>query len=165
MKAHENPFCASAIAKIRYALPAEALQELALQVSTGGRFHAIAGPEGTGKTTLIEDLQPFLQALGYDIVWVCLSLESSKSDKLQALKVLGTLTQNKIALFDGGEVLSAWQWYRLRHMRKQIDGKIVASLHQPHRLPVLHKTQPNWPLAKQFVRQLAWHFQVLNQGL
>ncbi len=154
MKAHQNPFRSSSVEQIRYALDTEALNQLADSALSLG-CSCLLGPHGTGKTTLLEDLEPHLQKRGVSTHWLRLNMDSSPAQRKAALQSLHTLERGSYCLFDGAEVLSRWQQFQLRrHLRRHGLG-LIATLHRKSPFPILHHTQADWPLAEQLVRQLS----------
>ena len=154
MKANSNPFRSSSVEQIRYALPPaqlEALIDRALTQTCSG----LLGPKGTGKTTLLEDLESRIRQRGLNTYWIRLNLESTRPDRVGAIAQLKHLDAGQVCLFDGAEVLSWWQWrYVCRTIQKN-GSTLIATLHRKRGVPVLLHTQPNWPLMNQFVQQLS----------
>lgn len=154
MKANENPFRSSSIEQIRYALPAASLESLSRQ-ALAQACSCLLGSNGTGKTTLLEDLEPRIRKHGYQTHWIRLNLESSKQERRNAINQLNKLGQHDACLFDGAEVLNSWQWLKVRNVASKRQFKLIATLHKQRGVPVLINTQANWNLAEQFVEQLA----------
>jgi energy-coupling factor transporter ATP-binding protein EcfA2 len=154
MKASANPFRSSSVEQIRYALPAQALESLldqALKQSCSG----VLGPKGSGKTTLLEDLEAPLRQRGLQVHWARLQLESSRQLRAKTIGQLQHLGTQHVCLFDGAEVLNFWQWRRVCHIARSNRITLIATLHRKRGVPILLRTQPDWRLAQQFVRQLA----------
>lgn len=154
MKARENPFRSDALAKLRYRLPEDALERLADRVQHGTCFSEITGPEGTGKTTLMEDLRARLQSRGCPTVWLRLTRDSSPGERRTAVRNLKRMDPEIIALFDGGEVLGRLNWIRLRHFLRRQSIRGVATLHRTRGLPLLHQTTQNLEVAESLVEEL-----------
>ena len=154
MKANENPFRSSNVERVRYALDQATLNQLA-ETALAWRQCCLLGPHGTGKTTLLEDLEPLLQERGVSTNWIHLNLDSSKDERRSALTSVSQLPAASVCLFDGAEVLSHWQQFRLRRIARQRGRGLIVTLHRKSPLPVLHQTQPDWQMAEQLVRQLA----------
>jgi ABC-type hemin transport system ATPase subunit len=154
MKASVNPFRSSQLAYIRYELSTQNLESLA-QRALALSATCLLGVKGTGKTTLLEDLAEVIESRGQSVHWVRLSLSSSLRERAAALAKLEQLDTHSACFFDGGEVLSRWQWWRVCRAARAQGFVLIATLHQQRGLPILHQTQPNWPLAKRFVQELA----------
>lgn len=154
MKANVNPFRSSRIEQIRYALPANSLDAL---VDEAFKYtcSCLLGPRGTGKTTLLEDLEPSIQARGYTTQWIQLNLESTKDDRRDAIEQLNTFGERDVCLFDGAEVLNFWRWLKVRRMARKQGFLLIATLHKPRSVTVLLNTKADWTLAEKFVCQLA----------
>lgn len=154
MKANENPFRSSNVERIRYSLEGPELQQLAasaLQL----RWSCILGPHGTGKTTLLEDLEPLLTARDRPTHWLRLNRDSSPDDRNAAIHGLRSLSSGTVCLFDGAEVLNCWQQFQLRRITRRKHLALIATLHRKRRLAILHHTSPDWPLTETLVRQLS----------
>ena len=154
MKASANPFRSSSVEQIRYALHAEALESLvdqALSLSCS----CLLGPKGSGKTTLLEDLEAPLQQRGFQIHWARLQLESTQQVRTHTIARLQDLGAQHVCLFDGTEVLNFWQWRRVCNIARSNRMALIATLHRKRGVPILLRTQANWPLAHQLVRQLS----------
>lgn len=154
MKASANPFRSSRVEQIRYALTNEALEAL-VNHALNEPCSCLLGVKGTGKTTLLEDLEPRLQRRDYTTHWVRLHLDSTPQERSDALSGLESLHEGDVCLFDGAEVLNWWQWRRVCKRARSNGFTLIATLHHKRGVPVVHSTQPDWSLAEQFVRQLA----------
>jgi len=158
MKAGKNPFRSAAIARLRYKMPKEKLEALAKDISSNGPRHScIVGKEGTGKTTLLEDLEPHLQKQGLRTTWLKLTLESTHHQRKEALATVSALAESDCLLFDGGEVLNAFDWWHLKRSLRKSAGYLIATLHQQRNLPICHKTEPDLALAQSLVQELCEH--------
>lgn len=154
MKASANPFRSSCVDQLRYALPADTLEAL-VDHALSESCSCLLGPKGTGKTTLLEDLDPHLQQRGRETHWIRLTLESTQADRAAAIAEIHSLGPQHACLFDGAEVLSFWQWRRACRTARSNGFTLIATLHRKRSVPILRHTQADWPLMEQFVRQLA----------
>lgn len=154
MQASVNPFRSSQLERLRYQLPQQDLEALVRRAFSLSAT-CLLGPKGTGKTTLMEDLATIIESHGRPVHWVRLSLGSSLHERAAALTELEQLDANQVCLFDGGEVLSRWQWWRACRAARVQGFTFIATLHRKRGLAVLHQTQPNWALTQRFVQELA----------
>ena len=90
MRAHQNPFRSSNLEQIRYALDAAALDQMA-ESALRLRRSSVLGPKGTGKTTLLEDLEPHFQARGLATHWLRLNEDSSPQERTAAVHAVRAL--------------------------------------------------------------------------
>lgn len=154
MKANENPFRSSNVERIRYGLARKALDKLTIS-AIDLRWCSLLGPHGTGKTTLLEDLEPLLEERGKTIHRVCLNRDSTRQERDAALEGLRELHTGSICLFDGAEALSRWRQHRLRCNAQKQGFGLIATLHRKSRLPVLYRTETDWKVAEKLVRRLS----------
>lgn len=94
---------------------------------------SIVGPEGTGKTVLLEDLAEGIP----EVEWIKIREEDSLMHKFKALRRLWSRRPTPLFL-DGAEALPGF----FLCLRFPLRPKIVATLHNPRRsLDVLFKTR------------------------
>ena len=154
MKASSNPFRSSNVEKIRYMLEVDEIETLADR-ALSNPCSCLIGAKGTGKTTLLEDLEPLFQQRGFATHWIRLNLDSTQHERKRVTKQLQSLKPKQVCLFDGAEVLNLWQWRRICRTARSNGLTLIVTLHRKRGVPILLRTQPDWPLAHQFVRQLA----------
>lgn len=155
MKAHENPFCASAIARLRYRQTDEGRIALAEKAISLRPLCAVVGPEGTGKTTLLEDLEAPLRGMRQEIVWLRLTRASTVADRTAARAMLAELQAQQCCLLDGGEIFSCWEWWQLKGQIRRGSGLVIASLHKARSIPILHRTKADWAVVQDLVHELS----------
>lgn len=136
LRARDNPFATAHVLKVRYRLREQTWDELLDDLKRMNYRAAIVGPEGSGKTTLMEDLQPFLEARGFQIIWLRLSHDEPRFAPGAIARVAATLTSRHIILFDGAEQLGWWRWWLFRWSVRRAGGLILTS-HRPGLLPSL----------------------------
>ncbi|MGI8982482.1 MAG: hypothetical protein ACR2FY_24890 [Pirellulaceae bacterium] len=112
----------------------------------------IVGPHGSGKSSLLAELLPLLEATGRRVVLYGLhqgdrTLPISKSD------VAAWNAETQVVI-DGYEQLSWWSKRRLQSWVKARQAGLLITAHQPMGLPPLFGTQPTLALAREIVAQL-----------
>lgn len=134
IKARENPFRSEKVAAFRYQIDAEFLAQWRRQLATRRRIRwSIVGPEGTGKTVLLQDLADGIP----HVEWVKIHREDSPLRKLQAGAKLWSRDSTPLFI-DGAESLPGLFW----SARCLLRPKIVATLHRPRRpLGLLFETR------------------------
>jgi hypothetical protein len=75
MRARDNPFRTERMLEVRYRLEGIGWEELLRRFEKLGYRAALIGPHGSGKTTLIESLEPRLNALGFETRVIRLTAE------------------------------------------------------------------------------------------
>jgi hypothetical protein len=136
MKARENPFRTARVLRVRYRMRDETPEDLLQRLRCLGYRGAIVGPKGTGKTTLLEDLEPPLTALGFNVK--CLRLD----DRMRSFprgflrRFFAQVTLSDVILFDGAERLNRLAWHHFK-LRSQKAGGLVITSHRPGMLRTL----------------------------
>lgn len=155
MKAEKNPFRSSAIAELRYRIDAGERERLVSRLRTENWRGCLLGPEGTGKTTLLENLQPRIEAEGNTVVWVRLTAESKPPERQATICRVAALKPGQVCFFDGGETLGRLAWWRLLK-KTRATGGLVATVHRrPHGLPVVFHTKPDLSRSLLLAKELA----------
>lgn len=124
MLARENPFAVHRVLKVRYRLTGLTWEELMMRLEALRYRAAIVGEEGRGKTTLLEDLEPRLAAIGFRVLRAKLGAE------------LPRVGPRDCVLFDGADLLSPVGWLRLRRTSRRAGGLLVTA-HREGLLPTL----------------------------
>src|SRR5687768_9283988 len=75
MRARDNPFSTDRVLKIRYRPRGWTWDGLLARLASLDYRAAIVGPEGRGKTTLLQDLEPHLTARGFGVKHLRLTRE------------------------------------------------------------------------------------------
>jgi len=97
---------------------------------------AIVGSNGTGKTTLLEDLEPALDALGFEVKRLRLDDLTKCFPRGFLPRFFAELKGREVILFDGAEQMSRLDWHRFKLRSKKAGGLVITS-HRPGMLPTL----------------------------
>lgn len=135
-RARDNPFATTHVLKVRYRFRQRSSDQLLDDLERMNYRAAIVGPEGRGKTTLLEALQPSLESRGFQIVWLRLTREEPRFEPGAVDRLGATLTARQIILFDGAEQLGWWRWRLFLRSVRRTGGLIITS-HRPGLLPTL----------------------------
>lgn len=153
MRARDNPFATAHVHRIRYRLPdGLTWEELLARAASMNWRAAIVGPEGTGKTTLLEDFAPKLIKRGFEVVWLRLTREAPRFAPA-TLRELVSLHTGQVILFDGAEQLSRWAWWRFLRLARRAGGLLITS-HRPGLLPTLLECDTTPELLAEIVADL-----------
>ena len=114
---------------------------------------SIVGGNGTGKTTLLEQLIPHLEARGFEPVTFRLQTESGMKEKDRLADKLRDVKAPGFILLDGAEQLSTRQWLPIRGAASEAAGFIVG-VHRTSRLPVALELETSSKLLKGLVESL-----------
>ena len=114
---------------------------------------SIVGGNGTGKTTLLEQLVPHLGARGFEPVIFRLQTESGMKEKDRLADKLRDVKAPGFILLDGAEQLSTRQWLPIRGAASEAAGFIVG-VHRTSRLPVALELETSPKLLTALVENL-----------
>ena len=153
MLARENPFRSDLIESLRYEMSAPEWDDLFARFHAYGRRGALVGPEGVGKTTLLEDLAPHLRQMGLRPRFI--GLNRHQADWKTLLDGLnGGAAEIDAILLDGAEQLSRLQWLYFR-WRTRRAGAVVITSHVTGLLPTLRACPACETLFGDFVAHLS----------
>lgn len=138
MRACDNPFRSERVLQVRYRVQGATWEELLERWRAVGRRGAIIGPHGTGKTTLLETLEPRLHAQGFSTRFIRLNTERRNLEPGVLNELCTGLTLQDVLLVDGAEQMSplAWHWFR---WRTRAAAGLLITTHAPGRLPAVWK--------------------------
>ena len=153
MKARDNPFAVERIGAIRYRPLHTTFDQLLARLHELNYRAAITGPEGSGKTTLVEGLQQVLEQKGFKTRLVFVN-DASLFDSPACRQLLSELTRDQIVLLDGADLIRRSDWSLLkRHTITHAYGLIITS-HRRGLLPTLIECTTNPALLKDIVADL-----------
>lgn len=154
MTARANPFASCHLESIPFRFPPGLDWESLLKRLDGLHWCAsLVGGNGVGKTTLLEQLIPHLEARGFEPVLFRLQTESGMKEKDRLADKLREVRKPGFILLDGAEQLSTRQWLPVRAAASQAAGFIV-TVHRTSRLPVALELESSAKLLENLVEQL-----------
>ena len=154
MTARENPFATCHLERIPFRFPhGMSWETLLKRLEELSWCASIVGGNGTGKTTLLEQLVPHLGARGFEPVIFRLQTESGMKEKDRLADKLRDVKAPGFILLDGAEQLSTRQWLPIRGAASEAAGFIVG-VHRTSRLPVALELETSSKLLKGLVESL-----------
>jgi hypothetical protein len=136
VRPRDNPFAVQRVLEIRYRLPAGLSWEVLLDRLAALSWRAaIVGAHGHGKTTLLEDLAPWLKSRGFRVRMISLRETHPRLDR-EDRTVLRSLGPQDVLLLDGAEQLGWIAWIGVRFRARRAGGLVITS-HRPGLLPTL----------------------------
>ena len=154
MRAADNPFTVQKVRRIRYRPAGVTWEELLERLAALHYRAAIVGPHGRGKTTLLEDLTPRLEAQGFRIRSVMLHTGNRFLTRDQRDALGHDIGSRDLLCVDGAEQLSRIAWTSLLARSRAAGGLLITS-HQAGLLPTLVDCQTTPELLEDIVRELA----------
>jgi ATPase subunit of ABC transporter with duplicated ATPase domains len=153
--ARENPFATCHLERIPFRFPPGVTWDSLLKRLEELNWCAsIVGGNGTGKTTLLEQLIPHLQAHGFEPVIFRLQTESGMKEKDRLADKLREVKKPAFILLDGAEQLSTRQWLPIRAAASEAAGFIV-TVHRTSRLPVALELETSPKLLEHLTESLS----------
>jgi hypothetical protein len=153
-RARDNPYRTERVLQVRYRFEEGDDWDSLLQRLAEFRCRAaIVGPEGSGKTTLQEDLADRLAAAGRPIRWLRLNRENRATAAAQVQEALVGCQRDTLLFVDGAEQLGPLQWRRLKRRSRDFGGLVITT-HKPGRLPTLIACRTTPQTLQWIVRQL-----------
>lgn len=154
MKARDNPFATHRVLQARYRLQNGSWDELLEKLGKLDYCAAIVGPEGVGKTTLLEDLSPLLKHRGFAIINLRLDLEKRDFTRDEWNNLWRNASTQDIILFDGAEQLPRWKWELFKRKSRVVGGLVITS-HRNNMLPTLLNCTTSPRLLHELVEEIA----------
>lgn len=146
----DNPFATHRVDNLRYRFGGGFIADLGGRLQQLDGRGAIVGPEGCGKTTLLEELAVVLAA---EHVMVRLPGSCGRPWAAARAQLPIQITADHAVLIDGAEQLGPIGWRRLMRATRPA-GYVVATLHRPGRLPTLHECRTDTRLLGDLVEEL-----------
>jgi len=153
MKARHNPFRTERVLEIRYRLLDTCWDDLFKRLEELGFRAAITGEHGTGKTTLLEDMEPRLVDRGFIPILLFQNDTTTALDESAYKPFFKEITSDHIILFDGADLLTNREWIRFAKNTRKAGGLIITS-HQDELLPVLTECRTTFELLDEIVKDL-----------
>lgn len=151
MRASDNPFASDRVLSIRYEFPEGEAGTLLARLARLRYRAAIVGPHGTGKTTLLEDLETPLARLGFRVTRLRLDAEHRRFPR-ECLAA--TFDARDLVCLDGAEQLDWARWMLFRWRTRRAGGVLITS-HRRGRLPTLIECTTSPELLDRIVNRLA----------
>jgi hypothetical protein len=153
MRARDNPFATDRVLRVRYRPQGWTWDGLLDRLASMNYRGAVVGPEGRGKTTLVEDLAGRLNVRGIGTRYVRLSRERPRLDGAEIHDLFAAVTDRDVILFDGAEQLGRLAWWGLLRRSRRARGLVITS-HRPGLLPTLVECRTSADLLGGIVRDL-----------
>ena len=153
IRARDNPFAADRVLRVRYRPQGWTWDGLLERLAAMNYRGAIVGPEGRGKTTLLEDLAGRLVAAGHAVKHLRLTRERPAFDRGGLAAFFAGVSGREIILFDGAEQMGRLAWWDFLRRSRRAGGLVITS-HRPGLLPTLVECRTSAGLLADIVRQL-----------
>jgi hypothetical protein len=154
MRARDNPFAVQRLGALAYRLDGMSWEALLARFAALGCRAALVGPEGRGKTTLLEELGRRLQAAGWRPRTLVLQRGERRLAAAARERLLAALGPTDLLLVDGAQELSPLAWHRLRRHSRAAGGLLITS-HREGMLPTLVTCRTSPELLAALLAELA----------
>ena len=151
--AKDNPFSTDRVLRVRYRPQEWTWDQLLARLATLDHRAAIVGPEGRGKTTLLEDLGEKLRAAGWGVRHVGLSRERCTLSRGALRDCFATVSRRDVILLDGAEQMPRLAWWDFVR-RSRCAGGLVITSHRLGLLPTLVECETSADLLRGIVDEL-----------
>jgi hypothetical protein len=151
--AKDNPFSTDRVLRVRYRPQGWTWDALLARLDSLNHRGAIVGPEGRGKTTLLEDLGGRLAAAGWGVRQVGLSRERRTLSRASLRGCFGSVSHRDVILLDGAEQMPRLAWWDFLRRSKRAGGLVITS-HRPGLLPTLVECETSVGLLRDIVDEL-----------
>jgi hypothetical protein len=152
--ARDNPFSTDRVLRVRYRPQGWTWDGLLARLASLNHRAAIVGPEGRGKTTLLEDLGGKLSAAGWGVKQVGVSRGRRTLSRASLRECFGTVSRRDVILLDGAEQMPRLAWWDFLRRSSRAGGLVITS-HRPGLLPTLVACETSVELLRGIVDQLA----------
>jgi hypothetical protein len=153
MRARDNPFSTDRVLRVRYRPQGWDWDALMRRLADLDYRAAIVGPEGRGKTTLLEDLGARLPEPGLGVKWLRLTREEPAFDRRWLRSFFAEVSPRDVLLVDGAEQMGRVAWWSFLRKAKRARGLIITS-HRTGLLPTLVQCETSPELLESIVREL-----------
>jgi hypothetical protein len=154
MRARDNPFATDRVLKVRYRPQGWSWEALLARLAALDYRAAIVGPEGHGKTTLLEDLGQRLAARGLRARDLRLTRERPAFSREFLRELWATVGERDVLLLDGAEQMGRLAWWRFARRARKARGLVITS-HRAGLLPTLVECETSAGLLRGIVEDLA----------
>jgi hypothetical protein len=114
------------------------------------------GPQGHGKTTLLDALEPRLRERGFAVHRLRLTEESPRLARGEWTALRSAITSRHFILLDGAEQMNWWCWQQFRGVAAPAAGLLITT-HRAGRLPTLIRCETSPLLLQSVVEELLPH--------
>ena len=155
MRAADNPFRTDRVLEVRYRFLDGGDMETLLERLEALNFRAaIVGPEGSGKTTLQEDMADQLQVgRGRTLRWLRLNRENRRSAPQLIDRLFSQASVNDLLFVDGAEQIGPLRWRLFKRRAERYAGMVI-NTHAAGRLPTLWECQTTPDLLRTLIDEI-----------
>ena len=153
MRPADNPFRSECLQSIPYIFPNGDWDILLNHLQSCGNRGAIVGACGTGKSTLLIQMEERFKEKKHQTIRLFLNDRNRREAGTHLHHFFKKMTQEKVVFLDGAEQLNPWQWWWFLFQSRHTSGLIVTCHHEKH-LPWVFKTSSTPPLLSEIINQL-----------
>ncbi|HOX01602.1 MAG TPA: hypothetical protein P5555_04030 [Candidatus Paceibacterota bacterium] len=139
-RACDNPFRSERIDRLEYEFLEGSIEAVWARWRQMGNRGCIIGPEGSGKTALLDRLAAGLAERGYGVHRVQLRPDRGGGSPASVLPCPAGIESGDVILMDGADLLDARAWRRWERALRAPAG-LIATSHRRAMLPVLFRCE------------------------
>lgn len=156
--ASDNPFAKDRLEALSFRFPADDNWEALVARLSAQRWRgAIVGPLGSGKTTVVQQLVPHLEAKGFRPKILTFRTEHSLAEKQVTMGEIFALEAPDFLIVDGADQLTTRHWLSVNNTGATCAGLVITQ-QRGGRLPTVLSCEPTAALLESIVHELtdAW---------
>lgn len=153
MRACDNPFRVQRLSRLTYRLDGTTWEALLARFAALDRRAALIGPEGRGKSTLLDELGARLERQGFRLRMVTPHRGERRLTPSDWERLFGGASDRDLLLVDGAQELAPREWRRVREASRRAGGLLITS-HRAGLLPTLHECCTTPELLGELVTEL-----------
>ncbi len=154
MRARENPFSTNRLENLNFRPQGTSWEELIARLKELNYRAAIIGPQGSGKTRLLETLAERLAEDGFQTLYLRVSEQNRAHFVKHVAAACPRITHRNVVFVDSSEKLTFLSWARLKLVLRKAGGLVITA-HRTGRLPTLIKCETSPELLIELLRELA----------
>jgi RecA/RadA recombinase len=163
-KAKDNPFASEKVEQLKFIPTATSVDKLTQMLPEVGFRCAIAGPHGSGKTTLMLEISNILQAGGHIVKHIFVNDTNPMTTEMRD-DLIANLQAGEIVLFDGADLIGRIAWQKLKRSIFKAKAGLIITTHKRGMMDTVAECSTSPQLLKTITNTLLADHETLNDQL